>query len=485
MKHLRLLSLLLTIATSTFAQSYELFPNPTDTLSFKQGNQPILFMSFDSAQVNSTQKVYWPHKETAFNDGSNYFCIARVVDTAWFGYKIIQASSGLCRFQHRDYEFEVNLQSTNLQPDSIGWVFFDSQRYTLTAKFKGKSQKTLFNNQLDSVIGFELSAIDTNGNPYQHLTNLPLEFEVSKNHGLVSMPFITKMHYDFPLQPLVTQQRIANYKLMTIGEVYDFEVGDVFHYIQGTNDTHNRIFKNRRDHNITVIGKTQVNADSIFYTIDKKTGKEKLDAQTFTMKYVITRDTIKTGFGSINKLISDKLTLQTDTGRTYKMDPTETIFWLNDTLGRKAIYYVNGIGPRKGNCFEIPFEAVTYHRTVIKGIGLFNYSSYSFPNIYEERLIYFKKASGGTWGNPYYVSTIEWNKAASFKLYPNPANDIVNLEFLEPFQQLEITITDALGRTVMQSVLQEGETAVNIEHLEPGAYFITSQNNTRLPFIKL
>ena len=54
-------------------------------------------------------------------------------------------------------------------------------------------------------------------------------------------------------------------------------------------------------------------------------------------------------------------------------------------------------------------------------------------------------------------------------IYPNPTNAILNLKMLDAGKDVEIKITDVLGREVLMSDYKE---QINMSHLEKGIYFV-------------
>ena len=72
------------------------------------------------------------------------------------------------------------------------------------------------------------------------------------------------------------------------------------------------------------------------------------------------------------------------------------------------------------------------------------------------------------------------NEAVSFNLYPNPANDNVNIV---ADRDAKVQIIDMTGRMVMEINVVEGENAVNVSDLESGVYFV-KVNGTVVKFVK-
>ncbi|WP_417589852.1 T9SS type A sorting domain-containing protein [Owenweeksia hongkongensis] len=480
----KLLPLLLSAFTlSANAQNYELFPNPSDTLSFSDTEGNVIFIAFDSVNSSATQNVYWPHNETAItNNPSNSNCIGHIIDTAWFGYKIEQHSSSLYKFKHSQYEFSLDITSTNLSADSIGWVLINNQTYIIKSTFTSQSQQTLYNNNIDSVRSFEITVKDSSGYTYLPNRLIPLKFEVSKNYGLISIPILGDIYHSYSVaQKSRTLNRILPYKLITRKKMFDFEIGDIFHYRSYTSTVFGPSSPPKYTNN-TVIAKTYVNSDSVIYTCEQKWKTYTIDYQTMTRINVSGTDTIVVSYGKLTELISDNLSFQSDT--TSGPFSFTTSFWLNDTLGRPGISFIGDISYRQGNCIEIPFEPSPKENTYVTGIGLIYSYEINFPAISVKQLLYFKKATGQTWGSPYNISIEELAQRRPLKIYPNPASDVLNIELPDGVQQMEITIIDQVGRTLLKESITKEKSGISVEALSPGAYFIRTNKGSAVPFIK-
>ena len=72
------------------------------------------------------------------------------------------------------------------------------------------------------------------------------------------------------------------------------------------------------------------------------------------------------------------------------------------------------------------------------------------------------------------------NEAVSFNLYPNPANNSINVV---AENAAEMQILDMAGRTVMAVNVVEGENSINVSNLESGVYFVR-MNGAVVKFVK-
>lgn len=63
---------------------------------------------------------------------------------------------------------------------------------------------------------------------------------------------------------------------------------------------------------------------------------------------------------------------------------------------------------------------------------------------------------------------------AMFKLYPNPANSVLNVEIAE---NMSVKLVNLLGETVLERQLQAGTNVLDIDGLVSGVYFLMPANN--------
>ena len=78
------------------------------------------------------------------------------------------------------------------------------------------------------------------------------------------------------------------------------------------------------------------------------------------------------------------------------------------------------------------------------------------------------------------------NNVYSFKIYPNPASNaiIIDCENINNIANQHYTITDALGKIVLEGKLNEVDTTINVEQLSKGIYYLKITGNNVNKFIK-
>lgn len=68
-------------------------------------------------------------------------------------------------------------------------------------------------------------------------------------------------------------------------------------------------------------------------------------------------------------------------------------------------------------------------------------------------------------------------KPFGLSIYPNPANDVVNLNVENMLSTIEMTIYDQLGRVVQSSILNSNNTSINVSSLKNGIYICKLTDN--------
>jgi hypothetical protein len=71
-----------------------------------------------------------------------------------------------------------------------------------------------------------------------------------------------------------------------------------------------------------------------------------------------------------------------------------------------------------------------------------------------------------------------------FTIYPNPAFSILNINADYQLINQHYTIIDGLGRVILNGKLNEFDTAINVEQLSKGIYYLKVSDRTASKFIK-
>ncbi|MDX1652847.1 MAG: T9SS type A sorting domain-containing protein [Brumimicrobium sp.] len=80
--------------------------------------------------------------------------------------------------------------------------------------------------------------------------------------------------------------------------------------------------------------------------------------------------------------------------------------------------------------------------------------------------------------DPNYVLSVEENELSNLNIYPNPANNEVNIKLPESTGKVNIRIVDAAGRTVLTQSTDSTVVDLSVEHLDNGIYFVNISNGS-------
>lgn len=242
---------------------------------------------------------------------------------------------------------------------------------------------------------------------------------------------------------------------MTIGDVFNFEVGDEFH-IEGRG-----LYQPPNADRITISGKYySLDSDTVFYVQDHDS-------------YYVTIENYETHFHFWTKT-------DTVSYSNLELPINQSDYWISydtamvtyDTINANSIDYcqklINGYYYTTN-----PFEPVYFSSLYGEGLGLVK-SYYYEPagfSMYDNVLFYYKK-NGVSCGIPdtTALSVNENNLPKGFNIYPNPAKSFLIVENIMNLEIESITMFDLNGKILKQFDLNLSY--FNISDLASGIYIL-------------
>jgi hypothetical protein len=318
---------------------------------------------------------------------------------------------------------------------------------------------------VDSVKTFTLQVFDSLNNPISHILNGET-YQFSENYGFVSAPdfyyFPSTMKHDLTG---IQNTRLGIYNI-TRNDIYDFEIGDEFHIREGT------IFSGHY-YKVIILTK-QLDADNnweytydvprhIFagydFDIDADTAIELSGTVPLQLlpQAVISPFHLPNVFHQYNSGFSTFNTFEKSRYNNRNQKRFDTGFWQNFN-----------------NCWSVAFISGSQKDTYIEGLGG-PYGGSSSGSGITAFLVYYKK------GNETYGTPVDFdllmptksviNKSDNLKIYPNPAQDFINIE-IENVSKLDfnILIINNLGQIVQQVILTQNVQQIPVSHLPKGIY---------------
>jgi hypothetical protein len=229
---------------------------------------------------------------------------------------------------------------------------------------------------------------------------------------------------------------------LTNGEVYDFEVGDIFH-IRGYDVGLQSGYYYYTVKNIQIADKYYSNENDTVYYICNVDYKDSSVIEPFWQYYYYT-ETI--AYYDLNQSLEEIIEIYSDpllyNGRTINKS-----VWYDGPLSCTE-KYVMGCGFAFYNCFNGAYLTDSGHE-----------------------LVYFNK-NGEEWGTPLIVTGVDENRKISslINIYPNPATSFItiNIKGGQPIE--EAIIYNHLGQKALVAVPVNN--TVDVSTLKPGIYFI-------------
>lgn len=137
--------------------------------------------------------------------------------------------------------------------------------------------------------------------------------------------------------------------------------------------------------------------------------------------------------------------------------------------GNQWYYQVNGTPPLFANGRAL--NAISTPANNPTGSTLCAWADHD-PSV-PHSVVYYKITTyGGAWGYTFRPTSEVEAASEPMKLYPNPAENVLNLEVAEAGNY---SITDMLGRTQLSGALQAGSQWISIDQLAPGSYALRCQ----------
>jgi hypothetical protein len=331
-------------------------------------------------------------------------------------------------------------------------------------------------NVLDDVMTIQLQAKRLDGtviaNPWNGKT-----LKLSKRYGLSKT-------YDFTNMPAdTTSYTLAGKLKPVIGiqdfgwrEIYDFNIGDEFHYSGYTNSTTgspNTTWKEIQ----TVFSKNTygANNDSVVYKFDRC--RSTITNPGNTLVYF--RDTITVKY-KFNVMAGDSSIMRyPDQFKRQNVYASQFDRYMKVFNNRQTKKITEDKYRFLNNCFLIPSGSVTLYRNYSEGLGITEYYRDDQSDQAFHRLVYFKKGSE-TWGN--YVGTecspsldiVEpaSSEKARVRIVPNPLTDQAQI-IIDDFsttQGLVFTLYNLVGSEVFRTNINTASTVLEKNNLPAGLY---------------
>ncbi len=254
---------------------------------------------------------------------------------------------------------------------------------------------------------------------------------------------------------LVSSSTLQSQEISTVAEVYNFEVGDVFHRENSEFDLYGGFYELTNE---TVISKEySTSGETLFYIFDVDCRYHSSENPNF----VYSTYTYTLAFTSLNDLIY--------------LGNIDSVYSSSEQYNGRIVNY----------CYIPLFEGFREYRFV-EGCG-FAYNDYlnggGAWGAHKE-LLYYNKG-GEEWGTPNIAVSTEESLALdnSIHVFPNPASDHIYLQ-TDNNNSGDLEILSLSGITVKKAKLSTNQ-KIDISELSPGIYILKIEQEGKQTFKKL
>ncbi len=439
----------------------------------------IRSISIIKSEDTDSGTVYFNYYTNEITDGSiqNPTCVIEN-GAGWLGRFVFFSKNDTQKFLNRANNF-IHFNKNAARGEYWRLTDLQSGNYII-ATVTAVNFSEILPGLKDSVKTIELKVV----NSQNKLTASPLngkKFLLSENYGLIEL---FDMYY-FPDSlisiKLAGIENIAGLKPVTFKDVFDFDIGDVFHIYEGdTSVTSYGVLKRRR---ITVVGKTYFESEQV---VDYEVKHEIMEVHFYNNDYDTSYSDNFVHLRYDLKKYKDYLPEQSYLTYPRREDTMLTMnkFFYGEFGGRQVIrtwkLYERFIPP----CY-VPTQRIgVKYYYYIEGCGDFFDQDYGYQQVWR-RLMYFNK-NGSEWGEKldFVVGVDEKNISAHYLKIINELliNDRILKIDAEKDGRYKIKIYDINGKKVLERTIyfNRGVNEIPLVHLQDGFYFIRISGNGSL-----
>ena len=252
---------------------------------------------------------------------------------------------------------------------------------------------------------------------------------------------------------ITTPINLKSQDISTVGEIYNFEIGDIFHF---------DFYGNGPGYGMSSVTNIEIvdfyysqNSDTIYYIRDIDYKESSSENPQTTYEYYI--DTIF--YTNLDSLIHSGFIDSVYTNvNLYNGRIINYVTYGNEDTW--TLKFANG-------CGQVETSFSDWGQTITS----------------EDRLVYYKKGEE-EWGTPLPVSVESFNaNAIDINIYPNPSKDYINIKSTD-LNNCTLTITSLSGKKLITTELIANLTSVDISSLTSGIYLICINKNEQTLYRK-
>lgn len=455
---------------NSLAQNYSPIINGNTSLFNFNGSIEALHV--DSTTVDPKGIAY--HFIKTWDEVIDYQNCHPYHNATWAGAKCV-VSGNTYYFFNKSLDTLVIKPTTEVNGSWKLYTYADNKYIQATISSKTFESFLTFT---DSVKTISLQLKDVNGNSLSSDVN-SLQLKLSKNYGWKQ--FCNAYHFPtYPSSaPLVgTTLPQAGLQLLSAKAIFDYQIGDEFHYEAHDEDPNNGVHIYTKTIQRVLNIRLSTNTDTIVYQMQRfreithySSSTTTYSADTIFESHVLNQPQFYPNqaivSSDVNELIEQRLyfsysykKIDGHYNNRFVMESSQTPYMYNH------------------DCWQfIQPEGYSSTYDYAAGIGMVNsYAKIFFQELHTLNLVYFKKGTE-EWGTSLTLSTYS-KKEQSTSLYPNPLQQGEELYFRsDNFKVKQIILYDATGTKVFESTLPDGKQSLSLTKIQPGLYVIQLMND--------
>jgi len=252
---------------------------------------------------------------------------------------------------------------------------------------------------------------------------------------------------------LVSFTSVLGQHKLTRGEVYDFDIGDIFHYRLSGNVQ----FGLRTIHRHIILSKEYTqNLDGVLYTIEKS-GYNVTPDYPNDFIYKFFTDTITLSYSTLNIPIHQP---------ADSIEEVDTIIYSTELLCSDTVY-----------CYNMTNDGAFYNRYYKygKGLGRTYYKKEAYtPD--EIKLVYFKKGNNEC-GIKDVLGIDDFGDLGGISVFPNPTSSHIWIQVTnEPIEA--IYLLDLTGNVILMEMVNSIQYRLDLGFIKPGVYLLKATTNS-------
>ena len=470
MKRFLLLTLGMALLVPAYSQNYQTV-NSSEIKLFSSINLgSIRGHRIDSVIVVGVDSLIYPSRTIQLHDGS--YCY-NPMGPSMLGDHIRVMPDGTNLFFNLNGDtIRIN---TNAHAGDI-WKIWSGANFDIYGEMLETELGDVFG-LADSIKSIKINAFDNEMNPVESFYYNDYSISIAKNHGLVStFNFVAfpNLHEEyFYMQTTYfelygIESEALGEKNLTTFDFFDFQPGDIIEfeteYVQPSQQTYRHVreeYISRQDY-----------PDSIVYVINSKIRTSGSNMEVSIETSQISRTIEPIAF--LDGLPGLPLESNFEENTFFSVTMNKDYFLQKNNLSFNETHVVYSVSE---DCYflfyESPCIGSSTGSSYYKGLGGPYYScGDAYPFLTGKYLSYFSKDSV-EWGTPYdFTQSLEVvGNDNFFEIYPNPANDKINLKVNKATLPLKAEVFDLIGRSVLNTEIKAERPEIDISILPKGVYF--------------